>query len=616
MRLHAQQRDTTLGEVKVSTTRKLFNSIKLNDGAAGQQVKVIDTMLLKRYGMQDMATLLSQQMPVFVKAYSFNGLSTLGLRGASAAQSQVFWNGVPIQNAALGVADISTMPVLFISRANIVYGSSGALFGSGNVGGALMLDNDVPGFDHRYKRLAIATGAGSFGQFSAGLKGAYNTKKWFFSTSAFAQTARNDYGYTTAAGDKAKMPNSTLQSGAAMLQAAYQIKDQNVLQLSAWVQQYDRRIPPALFEPYSAKQQQDRSLRTVASWSRVRSNMLLVTASLINDSYTYTDPAVQLRSQAGVYQYFHEVTWRHWHKKGGSLVLFSPVQVSWLASGADSQRQQRAGIGGTYSRSALKKRMFLSVQARAERVNATNIFLPGAGANYTLVKDLLGLRATVQRTYRMPTLNELYYFPGGNPTLRPEQGWSQDAGYTLNIKRGRTIYYHDVAVFNRNINDWIMWLGGAVWTPHNIASVHSRGVETDNKISYNSGEWGLQLGIATSYVLATTTDSYMPADGSIGQQIPYTPRYNARGSISFSWRKLYLTYGHTYTGYRFITTDESAWLDPYNTGNIQAMYGMKMHKHDVLLNVQCNNVWNARYSVAGFRPMPGINWMAGVRVEL
>lgn len=38
------------------------------------------------------------------------------------------------------------------------------------------------------------------------------------------------------------------------------------------------------------------------------------------------------------------------------------------------------------------------------------------------------LKASAARNYRYPTLNDLYFQPGGNPDLRPEQGWTFDAG--------------------------------------------------------------------------------------------------------------------------------------------------------------------------------------------
>src|SRR5690606_29447988 len=129
-----------------------------------------------------------------------------------------------------------------------------------------------------------------------------------------------------------------------------------------------------------------------------------------------------------------------------------------------------------------------------------------------------------------------------------------------------------VQYFNRQIEDWVYWLGGAIWTPHNLAAVHSRGLETDNSFSYYDKSFKIELGLKTAYVLATTTESYLPGDGSIGKQIPYTPRYNFISYLSLSYKRLLLHYAHTYTGYRFVTVDESQYIDPYHAGSFQLGY--------------------------------------------
>ena len=49
--------------------------------------------------------------------------------------------------------------------------------------------------------------------------------------------------------------------------------------------------------------------------------------------------------------------------------------------------------------------------------------------------ETLRLRAAAYRGLRLPTLNELYYNPGGNSNLKPEKGWNEDAGYTISIRR-------------------------------------------------------------------------------------------------------------------------------------------------------------------------------------
>lgn len=431
-----------------------------------------------------------------------------------------------------------------------------------------------------------------------------------------AQQATNNYSYTNAAGSESKMTNGALQQIAGTVHAAYRINNNNTISAAAWYQQYDRQIPPALFEAFSAKKQKDNSLRLVADWHKEKNgNTLYAKASLIHDAIAYADSAVQLSTSNSVYQYYHEAGWKRSVGAHGRLLLFAPVQIAWLPNGGDSTIQKKIALAGAYNTRLLHNKLEAAVQARAENINGTNIFLPGGGLSYRLADKLI-LRANVQRTYRTPSLNELYYVPGGNPNLKPERGWSEDAGYTLHITKGKFRFQQEAGIFNRVLQDWIIWLGGAVWTPHNIATVHSRGTETDNRIYFKAGNVLLHASVNTSYIIATTQSSYMLNDGSIGKQIPYTPRYNGRLNIGGTWKRFYLNYNHSYTGYRFITTDESSWLPPYQLGNITATYTQPLRRHILRINAQYNNVWNTHYSVAGFRPMPGANWQAGFSISL
>jgi iron complex outermembrane receptor protein len=616
--LHAQaQRDTSLNEVNIRAKHNISNDTKLNDFSPGQKIKTIDSVTLQQYKLQSLSNLLTQQVPVFIKSYGFNGLATLNFRGASAAQSAVYWNGVPIQNAALGIADVSTLPVLFMNKVNIVFGGSSALWGSGNVGGALILETGAPVFDSGKKDLTVSGGIGSFHQYMGGLKGSMSTRRWYLAANLFGQSALNDFRYNNNSGDSKRIANSQLQSGAALVQAAYKIADNHTLGFSAWYQRYDRQIPETLTDLYSVKKQQDASLRLLASWNKQDDkNILYARASLIRDDIDYSDSALAIHSVYTVHQYFHEVGWKRRVGDNGQLMIFSPVQLSWieLLSG-ERKTQSKVALAAVYEHKLFNDKLDVAVNAREEVINDLSVFLPGANGSFAIT-DWFSIRANAQRTYRTPTLNELYYFPGGNRNLRPEQGWNEDAGYTAKGQLNSWRVYHDLSVFNRNIHDWIIWLGNAVWTPYNIAEVHSRGIETDNSVVYNSNKWQAHISVNTSYVLATTVSSYMLNDGSIGKQIPYTPRYNARLNVGFTYRQLYVNYNHTYTGYRFFTTDETGFLPPYQTGNIQLMYTAKVARRLAQFTAQCNNIWNEHYQVVANRPMPGVNWQAGFSLQL
>ncbi len=612
----SQTKDSTLRDITIQGKKNPSNEAKVNEFSPGQKIKTIDSATLQQYQMQSMSNLLAQQSSVFIKSYGVNGLAILNFRGSSAAQSMVLWNGVPIQNAALGIADISTIPVSLMNKVNIVYGGSSALWGSGNVGGALLLENETPVFEPGKKSLTVSGGAGSFSQFMGALKGSVSGKKFYFSANAFVQSAQNDFSYMNIDSVKVRMHNGALQSGSLLLHAA--VKD-TPLTINAylWLQQYDREIPPALFEPYSAKKQTDRSSRLLVDWQReVGKSTLNGKLAYISDRVSYKDGSISLNTENNVRQVYLELGWRKHLGKFGQVLIFAPCQLSWAGIGpkdGDTVQQERAGIAGAYEIKLFKQRLNVALNVREELIDGKDIFLPGANASLRLT-DWLLLRANVQRTYRTPTLNELYYFPGGNKNLKPEHGLTEDAGYAVKANVLKVTVSHDLSVFNRDMKDWIYWVGGAIWTPHNIAEVNSRGVETETKLGYAIGKWKLQIGLNTSYVLATTVRSYIQNDGSVDKQIPYTPRYNRQVNVGCSFKAFTVNYNYTYTGYRFTTTDESYWLTPYETGNLQLMYNTTLRKHSLQFIAACNNIWNAQYQVVDQRPMPGTNWQLGFKV--
>lgn len=610
----------TLGEVKVRARRKIrtANDERLNSYSPGQTIVSIDSVTLQQYKFQNMANLLSQQVPVFVKSYGLNNIATLNFRGASAAQSQVYWNGVPISNAALGIADVSLLPVQLMNKVNVVYGSSSAMWGSGNVGGALLVENDLPAFADSGSSFtqSVSGVAASFGHYQAGIKSSLATKRFVMSLDLFGQSASNNFSYEDNDGAIRHMNNVQLQSGVGMLQAGYKINERQAITARGWYQQYYREIPRALFEAFSVKNQRDESLRTLLEWKR-RGNTTntYVKTSYIRDIVWYEDTSVNIASKNFTNQLYAEAGIDHRFNEHHKLLLFAPVHISWIdrVVQGDRYEQNRYALAAAYLYTAFADRLNISVNGRAEAINNLQVLLPGVNASYDAT-SWLQLRANVQRTFRMPTLNELYYNPGGNPDLKPEKGWNEDAGYTVSLKK-RFSVLHSLSVYNRVIDDWIIWLGGAIWTPHNIAKVHSRGLQTENRFSYKLKEVAFHLGVNASYTLATTMQSYLPGDGSIGKQIPYTPLYNGQGNLGITWKKLYINYNHTYTGLRYITVDESFLLPYYTQGNLQLMYALNLGDNRLQLTAQCNNIWNEGYQVVNARPMPGINWLVGLSFD-
>lgn len=641
---YAQSLQDTLHEVQVSDRAQVQDARA--GFTAGQQVQTISSVYKEVYQVQSLAGLLSQQTPVFIKSYGVNSMATLSFRGASAAQSAVLWNGVPILNPALGVADISLLNTGLFDRISLQYGSAAALYGSGNVGGALMLERNVPDFSPG-RSLRATIGGGSFGRRDLQLAGQWQQRRWSVGLKTFYQQAANDFNYINNLGQEERLPNARLKAGGVLASVDYDLSRRpgdktELLSLDLWFQQYRREIPPALFESGSVKRQTDASFRSFAEWQKTldRSHFY-VRASYNREFLRYQDGVVLPDNKNNMTQYYQELGWKYsLNKASGNpaflheLLVFSPLQFA-VAEGENiskSETQLRPALVATYSIRTPNDKLKANAALRQEWINGDAApLLPGIGAAWRFFEKTRQLssvswqlRANVQRTYRFPTLNELYYFPGGNKDLKPEQGWNQDAGYTFTYRlagaadatRSRLLFSHDLAAFNRNIKDWIYWLGGAIWTPYNIAEVHSRGLETDNKIEYLAGSCKLHFGLRSAYVISTSEASYLPNDGSKGKQVPYVPRYNGQFNLGFTWAGCFVNYNHTYTGYRFTTIDESQFLEPYNTGNLQVMYTFTRAAYTLKAAAQVQNLWNTAYEVVSARPMPGRYFLFSLQLGL
>ena len=122
----------------------------------------------------------------------------------------------------------------------------------------------------------------------------------------------------------------------------------------------------------------------------------------------------------------------------------------------------------------------------------------------------------------------------------------------------------------------------------------------------------LMLGLKYAYTLSTTTSSDLVNDYSIGKQIPYVPRYQVRGHTGFRYSAWEVNYVLAYTGYRFVTTDESQYIKPFTTSNIFTAYTLDQNNCQLQLTFHINNILNVYTESIVGRIMPGRNFALGL----
>lgn len=136
------------------------------------------------------------------------------------------------------------------------------------------------------------------------------------------------------------------------------------------------------------------------------------------------------------------------------------------------------------------ERLGLSIGLREEMFGSEwTPIIPAFFTDYLISKrGNLVAKASISRNYRFPSLNDLYFLPGGNPDLKKEHGFTYDAG--LSFATGRDGVYTlrgEATWFDSYIDNWIVWLPTAkgFWTPKNVKEVHAYGVEVKAGLTYS-----------------------------------------------------------------------------------------------------------------------------------
>ena len=625
----------------------------------GVQKTVFDSLALKENIALSMADVLTYNSSVFVKSYGRATLSTVAFRGTSPSHTQVTWNGMRINNPMLGMTDFSTIPSYFIDRASLLHGTSSVNETGGGLGGLVKLSTtpDVgEGVNMQYVQ-----GIGSFSTFDEFLRFTYGSDRWQVSTRAVYSSSPNDFKYVNH--DKKLNiydddhniigqyhPTERNRSGSykdlhILQEVYYNTLRGDRLGLSAWYLNSNRELPMLTTgygdEADFENRQREQTLRAVASWDHNRRTW----KTGLRAGYVHTWMA---------YDYRREITPGNWSSMtrsrsrvntfyGQAEGEYNPVKQWYFTANVSAHQHlvrsqdkniilqdgNKAVVGYDKGRIELSgsvsakwqpcDRLGLSVVMREDMYGTRwapvipAFFIDGTVSRAGNVM----LRASVSRNYRFPSLNDLYFLPGGNPDLRSEHGFTYDCGASFDIgKAGVFSLDGSLSWFDSYIDDWIIWLPTTkgFFSPRNVKEVHAYGIEAKANLAVAPRrDWQIDLNGSYSWTPSVNRGEKMsPADQSVGKQLPYVPRHSASVTGRLSWRSWSFLYKWAYYSERFTMSSNdytlSGHLPPYFMSNISLEKNLSFRPLDLQLKVAVNNLFDEEYLSVLSRPMPGINF--------
>jgi vitamin B12 transporter len=602
--------------------------------AIGSRRLVLDSTALSQYRGAALVELLEARTPLYIKNYGPGQLASISLRGTSARHTAVLWQGLNINIPSLGEADFAILPVGAATRIAVQPGPAAALYGSGTIGGAVLLDTDLdwrPGL-----RGSVQADAGSFGLRGGSLEARGATAGVAARTSASWRTAQNDYPYTfqEARGSVQRtLTNAVLHHQWSFSQdVAVRLGLAGELTASAWLNDTDRDIQPSVYAAPTQTRERDQSRRLLLGYRHVASprRQWSVRGAWFEDVLDYSDNGATSHSLMHTTQAQADHTAALGQR--GSLRLGAEVQHFAALIDGYGPTEVSENRAAAFALLRYDPRPGLRLSA-----NLREALLPGGAAPLTptagLEWDWLGgqptatgdsarhtltLRASASRSYRAPTLNERYWRPGGNPDLRPETGQGYEGGLQHRLRLGSLVTLQtEVAAFHQLVDDWVQWMPDiqGIWTPRNLRQVRSQGLETTAALRLRHQGYRLQARAAYS-LTQTTKLQGSPADyDPVGVQLMFVPRHQGSFTTDQQWRGWLLSTQASAVGLRYTDASGTAALPAYAVVGATLGYTWHLAGFDLTGTVRSYNLLNQQYSAYPGRPAPPRGWLASLRLD-
>lgn len=628
---------------------------KTKDINVGAKVTTLRPELLEVFQSRSLAELLADNTSIHIKSMGVGALATASFRGASASQTRVNWNGVNITPVMAGIFDFSQMPVFFADRVSLYYGSNDVKSGTGAVGGSVNVFN-APQWDGETE-VSLSGEYGSYNTYTAKGSAKYGTKDVSLKTRAYFQHSDNDFAYINKVTSNEhfleRRADARYSMLSAMQEAHFRTGPQSSISSAIWYQYGDRMLPQPLgVEETSHERQKEQNLRAYAGWDHFgEKDQIALKAAYIYYKLRYDkwystshfDPAGNTNAS----HTFH-LSGDYSHRLNEQLLLNTTLTYRHDIANAESYRdldpekykiddmefeipnleppvRRHRDILSWHNsirwqisdRFLTDGRFMIETSDWKKPVSTYSVGFVG-----TLIPRILNVRGSVAYNYRFPSLNELYWRPGGNPDVLPEHGTSFDGTISMDLPlNSRWSLSAELAGYSMLIDNWILWLptdesargrgtssqNQWLWTPQNKRDVLSIGIEALTKLEYKDRDRKASVAFNYSYTDSHTRTKQHVDDGSILKQIPYIPKQKWNVRFSGSYKRAFVNLQTTYVGVRYVTTDQSYFTYPYNVCNAQVGYTFAMGGVVLSPQIRIDNIFNTYYESTQYYPMPRRN---------
>ncbi|MFY0689466.1 MAG: TonB-dependent receptor [Cyclobacteriaceae bacterium] len=552
---------------------------------------------------------------IYFKQYGNGQLATISFRGTDASHTNVLWHGLPTNSPSLGQTDFSLWSTGLIDHLGVQAGSGGTLYGSGSIGGTVFIDH----FQYfKRNKLKIELEQSSFGGYKGNLKGHYFSGKWTGATAIIGSKLENNFPYKLKGTDLTQQQvNAEIIAYGLKQTLQFQHKN-HTISGDFILLRNDREIQPSITNLSGNDHMLFNTVKGVldytidlplGSWSN--------TLGVFKEHWIYNDSLITLTGS-------NSFSTKFTGEKSGWLFTAGSLINHATASSNNYAQQEKLIQVDLFAN--LKRVIGKTTLSAGHRQALNSLKQPAIAPTFGIKQQVVSNRnidlyfkSQYAAGFRIPTLNDLYWQPGGNHNLKPEKSHNFEGGFDLTLKTSHLQYSGNITVFATRSTHWILWtpVDAGFWSPENIRKVHIHGLETHHNLTATWNRATLQTSISGSVQQSLNMSDY-PSSSLVGNQLPYVPKLSGYFANRLTWGSWSAELANAYTGLRYTSLDNTAFasVPAFFITNCSTSYSFKAWKVDSRVTARVNNIFNTYYENLINRAMPGINYQIQLSISL
>jgi vitamin B12 transporter len=572
---------------KVKEFSKGYSSLLISDKLVGRNIS-------------SLTDVLKYNSFIYFKENGLGMVSSPSFRGTSASHTAVIWNGININSQLNGQVDFNVISSNSYDNITVRSGGGSVLFGSGAIGGTIHLDNLIAFSEKKYHKIVANYGSFNTKHFSYDfLK---SNDKSFININIGANSSHNDFKYlkSNLSNDNGSFSNYNFD-----LNYGYKFNKKHQLKFYSSTFFADRNLSRTLNAP-SNDGYEDINTKNLLEWNFFLTPKQHITSrvSYIFEKFKYFDNNLNkdIFSEGNTERKIAQIDYNNSIStkfKLNGILGFEAVS----AYGSSFDSNTRNILSGVLSLNhQLTKKLSYGIQFRKDFQNDFDSpFLYSLGIEQKLNKNYT-FSFNTSKNFRIPTFNDLYWKPGGNIALKPEDSHQFEIGNAINFKN----ISFQVNGFYIKSSDLIQWIPNesGFWSPTNTNNTRNLGVE----ISAN-----YKLVIKNHFIDINTNYSYTDAkDLATDKQLISVPKNRLNALLNYQYNR----WG---AYYQLLYNDDVLYLintiPAFQVSNVGVDYQILNIQNQPKIGFVINNIYNTYYQSTLNRPMPGINFQITTNIN-